>query len=649
MFKLGVTLSFIVLAVSAVSSEWIERHDLTYDSFNAENSRFSSLNYSLTTLCGYSNNNTVNYHALWEKDMIRGEIIARARMTLEEFQKYSQLEYLSPNYPYVKYSLVYACGYVVSGVPYFSAIWERRPSHFYQVQIHVTRSTLQNYVYEYKTGRLLFRLSFLNGYTLNNTDYYIAVWEQTSAVDDWKVLYRINKQQFTENHAAFSSKGYRLKASSGYELDNTINYAAVWEKVSLIDPVPLKEKHGMIKECFEDELVIYKSDGYKPRFINVFGSSKNVMYNVIWEKEDTKNNFSIKSIDNVVRDYLNKNNAIGLSLAITKDERLVYNKAYGRVDSSINEPLSIYNSIRMGSISKTFAALGVLKLIELGHLKSLDQKVFGPDSIFGFKYFIPDYNYENITKVTVRSLLNHRSGIAPTTSDEVIDFFYNKDSDFNEIINYYMKNRRLFSRPPESKVYQYCNQCFLILGLVIEHLTSEPYECYLKTNILTPMGIGSGMFLGSSDGYYQAPKEAFYTPGGRFNTKFLAPTGGWVGRSKDIARMMVSIDGMPYKKDILGKDLLDEMKRDETGENRYGLGLQLNRFPGSDYGHSGRIQAEINSYTYNYKNGVTMTILPNTDLYFNYQITGQGDLTEIYTPLAEAIDGIKDWPEIDLF
>src|SRR3954462_1899841 len=84
---------------------------------------------------------------------------------------------------------------------------------------------------------------------------------------------------------------------------------------------------------------------------------------------------SIPSVDRVMTDFMAKYSVPGLSLAITKDGRLVYSKAYGKADET--QPLPTNHLFRIASLSKQITSIAIMRLLDQGKI-SLDQKVFGP-------------------------------------------------------------------------------------------------------------------------------------------------------------------------------------------------------------------------------------------------------------------------------
>jgi CubicO group peptidase (beta-lactamase class C family) len=94
--------------------------------------------------------------------------------------------------------------------------------------------------------------------------------------------------------------------------------------------------------------------------------------------------------------------------------------------------------------------------------------------------FIPDYPRGN--EITIRHLLKHESGIVDYVQ------YVNKTRSYtpNELIAL-IKNRALAFRPGE--MFSYSNSNYLILGYIIELLTSSDYASYINAHITAPLGM----------------------------------------------------------------------------------------------------------------------------------------------------------------
>jgi putative ATP-binding cassette transporter len=149
----------------------------------------------------------------------------------------------------------------------------------------------------------------------------------------------------------------------------------------------------------------------------------------------------------------------------------------------------------VGSLSKSFTALGVLLLVERG-LASLVQSASA---------FLPDLD----GRITIRQLLHHTSGIPGSAG-----FWLDGGSLENRVRA--LKGVRLLWAPGTS--FQYSNANYDALGLLIERVSGKPYARFMREDVLNPLGLDqvwcrvelSTVPRGYQDwfGVYQASREA---------------------------------------------------------------------------------------------------------------------------------------------
>ena len=128
------------------------------------------------------------------------------------------------------------------------------------------------------------------------------------------------------------------------------------------------------------------------------------------DPEETKNEIQadIPQVDNAVNDFMNTYSVPGVSIAITKGDKLVYAKSYGYADKSGNKVVNNGSLFRLASVSKTITSVAIMKLLEAGKI-SLDQTIFGNNGILGNTYGTLPYG-QFITDITVNQLLHHTGG-----------------------------------------------------------------------------------------------------------------------------------------------------------------------------------------------------------------------------------------------
>lgn len=170
-----------------------------------------------------------------------------------------------------------------------------------------------------------------------------------------------------------------------------------------------------------------------------------------------------------------------------QDGRVVnrFSGGYCRLNNfSVNrpDPVSIDTRFRIASISKLVTAVGFLKLVDCG-LVNLDSDC---GDLLGFELRNP--NFGGVV-ITPRQLLTHTSSIRDGQA-YALPLQVPLEACFNPALNspYYEEGAHWGSHPP-GKYFSYTNLNFGILGTVIEKITGQRFDRYMRAEILKPLGI----------------------------------------------------------------------------------------------------------------------------------------------------------------
>ena len=188
-------------------------------------------------------------------------------------------------------------------------------------------------------------------------------------------------------------------------------------------------------------------------------------------------------IDTLITDYFELNRFNG-NILVAKNGEIILSKGYGYANFEWKIPNSPDTRFLIASISKTFTASLIAKLIDQGHL-TLDTKL--SDILHWYRKDIGN-------KVTVFNLLNHTSGIPDYLNLKNITFqelsreFGTSKIDKKEFaINYCSED---FGFEPGTN-WAYNNSAYFLLGLIIEEKTGKPYHLALQEMIFDPLGMTS--------------------------------------------------------------------------------------------------------------------------------------------------------------
>jgi D-alanyl-D-alanine carboxypeptidase len=274
-------------------------------------------------------------------------------------------------------------------------------------------------------------------------------------------------------------------------------------------------------------------------------------------------------------DEIRNRGAVGVQARVTLDEEVLVGTS-GVANVQTREPLPENGHYRIASTTKTFVATVVLQLVGEGRLSlndTVEQHLPGVAHGSGHEG----------SRITVRDLLQHTSGIYDYNNDEAW-------SPFNTLETF--EERRFYHYEPEDLVAvamrhppifepgtarSYSNTNYVLAGMLIEAVTNHPWAEEVRNRIIEPLGLaqttvgsGSQMPEPHARGYYQFPDG-----GPLVDVTLLDPSAGDAGGAiistpEDVTRFFSALLGG----ELLSSELLAEMQESvPEGDGRYGLGL----------------------------------------------------------------------------
>lgn len=181
-----------------------------------------------------------------------------------------------------------------------------------------------------------------------------------------------------------------------------------------------------------------------------------------------------KKLETFLKNTIETYKIPGLAIAIVNEEGVLFNAGYGQLGSGIN--ITPETPFLLGSTTKTFTALAVMHLVEMGKVE-LDESV---------RRYLPEFQlatpeYEEL--ITVRHLLNHTSGLTGIGMSETLG----RDSLEDELLS--LRHCRPVSAP--GLKYAYFNTNYRILGLLIEKISGMSYGDFLDQELFNPLKMSS--------------------------------------------------------------------------------------------------------------------------------------------------------------
>lgn len=274
----------------------------------------------------------------------------------------------------------------------------------------------------------------------------------------------------------------------------------------------------------------------------------------------------------IVPQYLNECNIVGLGVSLVKDNRMLFSRGYGLADIENEIPYDAEKTLfDAASVSKSLTASAVMQLVEQG---KIDLYVDVNAYLGDFK--IPDTFPEPIT---MHHLLTHTAGFEDAITLNATDLEGNLRS-YEEILKNCLPAR--IWKPGE--VISYSNFGLFLAGYIIQRISGRSFELYVEENILEPLGMEMSTFRQpipleltpyQSKGYsYQ--EGTFHEM--KWGLSTFAPAGSLTTSVTDMAKFMIAqLNGGSYN----GKQVLKSNTVREMQSARFVID---DRFPGVGYG-----------------------------------------------------------------
>ena len=308
-------------------------------------------------------------------------------------------------------------------------------------------------------------------------------------------------------------------------------------------------------------------------------------------------------------------NVHGLSIAVIKNFKLLWAKGYGWADDSLKNPVTTKTLFQAASISKSFNAVGVLRLVQDQRL-DLDADINKYLQTWKFPYD----SLSKGKKITIKNLLSHTGGLT------VHGFDGYKRNDVLPTLQQILDGQKPANSAPVRSIYEpgikseYSGGGITISQMIVTDVTHEPYAEYMRKYILLPMGMtqstfaqpafGIDSFLLSS-GYDNAGKSI---PGRYHIYPEQAAAGLWTNPTdlaKFIIEMQLSYQGKSAK--VLNQKITQLMLTPYI-DSSSGLGaFTFNRNNTKYFEHSGSNEGFVSQYYGSLTGGNGIIVMANAD------------------------------------
>lgn len=306
----------------------------------------------------------------------------------------------------------------------------------------------------------------------------------------------------------------------------------------------------------------------------------------------------------------------GVGVALFDHGGVTWAAGIGSAELTGKKPVTADTLFRVGSITKSFVAVALLKLSERGAI-NLDARLkdIAPE--------IPvDNPWDETDPVTVAQVLEHTAGFDDMHFPRLYNFHEAEDIPLLTVIQRSKPELKVRWRPGTRMAYS--NPDYLIAGYLIEKVTGESYETYVTEQVLRPLGLDHASLTldaptrsALAQGYEGTPQEAVAP-----QPIYLRPAGALAASPAELAHLGVLLldRGQWHNAPFLTDASVTRMETPKTGlAARHGLDFGYGFANYTSYvggylfhGHDGGIDGFISRYAYAPDEGVGFVLLVNT-------------------------------------
>lgn len=186
-----------------------------------------------------------------------------------------------------------------------------------------------------------------------------------------------------------------------------------------------------------------------------------------------------QKIDSLILTGFGNKNEPGGAFMIMHKGKSYYRKAFGKANLELEADMTPDNVFQIGSMTKQFTAVAILILEQQGKLNVNDP----------ISKYIPDY--PNGDKISIHHLLTHTSGIKDFTKMKSLSSIAQKEMEPKAMVDFF-KNEPVDFMPGEK--FDYNNSGYVVLGYIIELVSGDTYENFIRKNIFEKAGMSHSYY-----------------------------------------------------------------------------------------------------------------------------------------------------------
>jgi CubicO group peptidase (beta-lactamase class C family) len=322
------------------------------------------------------------------------------------------------------------------------------------------------------------------------------------------------------------------------------------------------------------------------------------------EKKEISDTVSLETyIDSLFQASVDSSQIAGGAILVYQNGKTLIKKSYGYGSLELSAPIPNDGIFEIGSVTKQFTAAAILKLVDANKL-SLDDD---------FTQYL-DFDTKG-RKVTIDNLLNHTSGIPSYTAFAEFGELMIQDHPRDSLVRL-VESKDFMFEPGEALIYN--NSAYFFLGLIIEKVTGQTYEEYLKDTFFDSLGMDNTSYCSTSEVTKNKVYGYGYTPEGLKQKGYLNhiwpyAAGSLCSTTEDLLTWMTALHQGNILSESLYQSLITPGQLKDGSNLHYAKALvNFSDFGNHRIGHGGGINGFLTDTRYFPEEDLYIICLVNT-------------------------------------
>jgi len=312
------------------------------------------------------------------------------------------------------------------------------------------------------------------------------------------------------------------------------------------------------------------------------------------------------AVDSIVWGSINSGEVAGVTVAIMRGDQMILQRGYGFADLTRRTPATAATVYRIGSLTKQFTAVALLRLVDEGRL-NLDAPLSA---------YLPQFHVDG-PPVSIRHLLTHTSGIRSYTDLDSATNDMIRHAGTHDVLLAAIANAG-FDTPP-GDWWHYNNSGYYLLGLVIEQIGHRGFAEYMRDSVTMPAGLAA---ISECEIANSTPDLAIGYVVTRHRLVPVGPesllpsfsAGGFCATAGDLAQWQRELHTGRLISERAHTSMVTPAVLSDGTRTSYGFGLFIGALERHmEYSHNGRIDGFSAQAAYYPADGLSVVVLANTE------------------------------------